>query len=247
MKRSGTTISCLLFTLALPTSALPGEVLLHPTQDNTLIENATGSISNGSGQGIFVGNNASEVIHRAVLTFDVTASVPPGSTLVSIELRLNVSSAPNSTPRTVTVHRLNAPWGEGASIGPGGRGAPATPGDATWYHTFYPDQLWSSPGGDFESTASATTTVGETGLHAWSGPGLMADVQHWLDAPETNFGWLLRGEEVGASTARSFDSRESDCEECRPLLVLHFAPDPVGVKEETWGHVKARFGRQRVH
>ena len=55
-----------------------------------------------------------------------------------------------------------ADWGEGTSVAPGeeGDGAPATTNDATWRHRFFDTIFWTTEGGDFSGTVSASQSVG---------------------------------------------------------------------------------------
>ena len=118
--------------------------------------------------------------------------------------------------------------GEGSSNASGqeGRGANAATGDATWIHRFSATNLWDSPGGDFDPTASASLSVGATGSYTWpSSANLVADVQRWVDDPETNFGWILIGNEGSSRTAKRFDSRESSSL-VQPQLTIEFAAAP---------------------
>ena len=55
------------------------------------------------------------------------------------------------------MRRALADWGEGTSFGLGA-GSPATPGDATWLHTFYNTDLWTNAGGDFSSDMPVTVS-----------------------------------------------------------------------------------------
>jgi hypothetical protein len=155
-----------------------------------------------------------------------------------------VSNAPDTVPHNITVHRVLRDWGEGSSTSSGGSGAPVQPGDATWLHTFFPDSLWSNPGGDFDASPHAATPVGGVGDYAWSGPGLVADVQAWLAAPETNFGWLLRGDESLPRTARRIDTHENTNPGVRPTLYVEFSP-PTGVADDenlpSWARFKASY------
>ena len=41
-----------------------------------------------------------------------------------------------------------------------GDGAPATPNDATWRHRFFDSVFWTTQGGDFSATVSASQSVG---------------------------------------------------------------------------------------
>ena len=83
------------------------------------------------------------------------------------------------------------------------------PGDATWLHTDFDSAVWTVPGGDFNPFASAVTAVGSESLfYTWSGPGLLDDLQYWLDNPALNYGWVIIGDELTAGSAKRFDSRE---------------------------------------
>ncbi len=203
-------------------------ITLIASQDNTLYEHPAGLLSNGSGSFLFAGVTQTISIRRALIRFDLSA-IPPGSTIDSAQLILAMD-------RTTTggiafnLHRVTAAWGEGASNAgdPGGLGAPAEPGDATWLHRFYDTEFWSTPGGDFAGAPSATATVAFVGTYQW-GPtaGMIADVQHWLDNPSQNFGWILKAADESIVSAKRFHSRESALPDARPRLVVHFTPPPL--------------------
>ena len=204
------------------------EVVLAPVKDTSLYEDSGGTIGNGAGQHLFagrVGSNGGGLIRRAVLAFDVASSVPEGATITGAELILNLSRSPGGTVQ-VTVHALTADWGEGASDAAGeeGSGATAVANDATWLHTFFDTSTWQTPGGDFVEAESAKTDVSANlKPYSWSGDGLIADVQRWLDTPETNFGWIVIGDEQSQGNTRRFDSRENPSENTRPNLRLVFS------------------------
>lgn len=207
-------------------SAGAAQVSLGPDADNTLFADPNGALSNGAGENIFVGRTGQGGVRRGVLSFDVAANVPAGSTINSATLSLHLSQASNNTSVATSLHRLLADWGEGTSATAGGSGAPSTPGDATWLHRFYPTDLWTTPGGDFNASASATTNVSIVGAYNWSSAALAADVQHWLDNPLASFGWLVRGDELTNNSAKRFDSRENTTESFRPILTIDYTPAP---------------------
>jgi hypothetical protein len=68
--------------------------------------------------------------------------------------------------------------------------------------------------------------VDATGFYSWSGPGLVADVQSWLDNPQDNFGWVLIGNESVAQTAKRFDTHENTETSFRPELSVRYATEP---------------------
>lgn len=187
-------------------------VVLPCVKDNTLYESATGSLSNGRGSGLFVGVTGQPGIRRALLQFDVAANLPAGARVVSAQLKVNCVQSAFGGTVPVTVHRAAAAWGEGNSVANGGQGsgAPAATGDATWLHTFFSNQFWSTPGGDFTPVVSATLQTPPFGLCSSDVTAqLVADVQSMLDAPTQNFGWLLKTNEALAYVARKIDSRQS--------------------------------------
>lgn len=185
---------------------------LTPVKDNTLFESGTGHLSNGVGAGLFVGKTNNNLLRRGLLTFDIASAIPPAAVIESVRLTMHMAQT-STGARTVSVHRVLTDWGEGTSnstVGGGGQGAPATTGDATWIHTFFDTATWQNAGGDFDDTASASMMIGIIGTYTWnSTPRLVNDVRDWLERPDENFGWLLRGDEEAQGTAKRFDSRES--------------------------------------
>ncbi|GAB4375983.1 MAG: hypothetical protein Kow0042_21810 [Calditrichia bacterium] len=205
------------------------EVSINPVQDNTLYEDANGSLSNGSGIYFFVGNTLTSFSRRALLMFDIAGNIPAGAIIDSVYLKLNMSRTIAGN-QDVALYRVLKPWGEGASNAPGqeGGGAPSAPGDATWIHTFYDTSFWANPGGDFAALPSATQSVDGLGTYTWGSTPLMsADVQDWLDNPATNFGWIAVGNESVNTTAKRFDSRENPNPNNRPLLTIYYSTPQI--------------------
>jgi hypothetical protein len=205
-----------------------------PEKDSTLIENSTGALSNGSGPAIFAGriSSGSNSIRRALVDFDLSSQIPPGSIVTKAILSLYLSST-NAGPIPIRLHRVLADWGEGASSSSGGGGAPSTTGDSTWIHRFFADSFWNRAGGDFDPTPSGVALVDQIGSYSWgSTAAMVSDVQEWLDHPETAYGWALLGDETLPTTVKRFDSRESPEAANRPLLYVEFtppcSPDPRG-------------------
>jgi hypothetical protein len=224
--------------VAVCTTASADVLVLHPSRDNTLFLTQDGSLSNGAGEGIFAGNNSLSNTRRGLVYFPVADSLHAAVIIDSVELRLNVDSAPNSTSQIVSAHRVLASWGEGTSVSSGGAGAASANGDATWLHRFYPGTPWTTAGGDFDPTSSASTSVGVSGWHVWKSAALAQDVAFWLSSPASNFGWLIQGPENAPSTARRFDSRETANP---PELVIYYRMPVEAVQPSTWGRVKSLY------
>jgi len=199
-------------------------VVLTPSKDNTLYETSNGSLSNGSGVHLFAGATNQRQLRRALLRFDLTSQIPPGSRITSASLAARVSQT-ISGPQSMELRRVSADWGEGSSnagASSDGDGAPSQPGDATWLHSFFPNRLWSRRGGDFAAVADATAIAG-SGNMAWaSSTAMIARVQEWLDQSSTNFGWIIVGNEALSATAKRFDSREIVPSPTRPSLTIEF-------------------------
>ena len=198
---------------------------INPIKDNTLYQYdpAEGDVSNALGQHFFAGETGMGELRRGVLAFDIAGNVPAGSTILGVTLSLNMSRTGSNTPRIVELHEMLADWGEGTSVAPGeeGDGAPATTNDATWRHRFFDTIFWTTQGGDFSGTISASQSVGPVGVYTWSSSQMRADVQSWLDDPASNFGWLVLGDESEIATAKRFDTRESASP---PVLTIIYRP-----------------------
>jgi hypothetical protein len=247
-RASGSFASLLLLTLVAgaafssePYPMYPMVVELEADRDNTLFETSEDSTSSGAGTRLYLkGPGESFYVserRRFLLHFDLEGSIPPGTTILSAELRLTLDKTDifASGPILVSLHRVTRDWGEGSSDAgvPGGEGTAAATGDATWLHTFYSDLFWTIPGGDFDATPSATAGVGTTltGYSWGSTPELVSDVQAWRLDSASNFGWLLTTDVV--DSGRRFYSRESEPEgegeldSNRPTLILTL-PEPAG-------------------
>jgi len=204
-------------------------VQIQAAKDNTLFEDANGTLSNGIGPNLFTGKSggiAPPQKKRGLIWFDVAGNLPPGSTITSVTLKLSLLRTRDLSSRIVELCRVLQDWGEGTSNSglTGGGGASATIGDATWLHTFFNTDLWVNSGGDFSGTASGSQSVGTlAGDYTWgSTTQMVADVQSWLDDPNNNFGWSLLTDESVIQTARRFGSRENATVANRPLLTIEY-------------------------
>lgn len=228
------------------TSAAHGEIVtLDSIAHGTLYETAGSQTANGLGQHLFAGNNGQDLSRRGLIRFDL-ASLGPNVLVESVVLRLHVSQA-NAAASEVSLHRMLAPWGVGttdAGGGEGGGGA-ATPGSATWTHAFFDDVPWDTPGGDFDLANLASTTVGGVDWYEWSGSGLVDHLQGVVDGTTTDHGWLLRGDESMASTAKRFDSMFAD-PAFHPELVVTYSVVPAPGVVALFG-VAGIGGRRRRH
>lgn len=206
---------------ALSPAANAASLTLGSAKDSTLYDESAGALANGAGAGMFVGNTGESRTTRGILAFDVSA-IPAGSVITGATLRLTMNQGPTSAAN-ISLHRALANWSEGSVVasGGGGGGGPSTAGSVTWLHTSFSDQFWSTPGGDFNAAASATTSVAGTGAYTFTSAQLIADVQSWLDTG-LSFGWIIRGTESGTGTAKRFATRESTAAASRPALEITY-------------------------
>ena len=205
-----------------PELSITRTVSLEPAKDNTLYQSESGGLSNGAGQYLFAGRTDNGALRRAVLAFSLSG-VMPGATVANATLTLHVSRTVGGDV-AMNVHALARDWGEGDSDAPGeeGGGTQAAPGDATWRHTFFNTAQWTTTGGDYVAAPLATTTVGGVGDYTWTSAALTADVQHWLDQPGQNFGWIVLGGETSDRSAKRFESRENATAANRPRLTITY-------------------------
>ena len=217
--------------------------------------------SNGGGLGVFTGADGSGNKLRALLQFDIAGAVPAGSTITGAELTLHLGQvagggggAADDTPRVIELHRLATDWGESTN-GTGastisGASSPAKPGDATWNARMFGTALWATPGGDFAPASSGSATVGQTlnDPYTWSSvPGMVSDVQAWLNDPTSNHGWLLlNASEAEPRTFRAFWSDEASNAALRPQLVITYTPVPEPTALLPMALLATALGRRRA-
>lgn len=211
--------------LATVVSFAQATIIINPAMDNSIYSESTGN-SNALGK-LYAGRTCDGNVRRALLYFDIAAEIPAGATITDVSLNLindNVSLTPVSTD--FSLYPVSTEWGEGTSSG-GGTGDPATADDATWVDAKFGSTTWTAPGGDFGAAVATTTLPAFTGTYSWTSPAMVANVQNWLDAPATNFGWLLRDTEGTDCSARRFGSKDSGT---APLLLVEYiCPAPTAL------------------
>ncbi len=197
------------------------EVEVTPMIDNTMFRDS--DVSNGLGEFIFTGNTNKDIKKRALVKFDLTETVPEGTTVDSVSLTLIPTKVkPGNTE--VVIHRVTTEWGEGTSKAEDGdgKGALATKDDATWSYAKFKSWPWVKKGGDFDIESSASNSVSEGTDAMFRSDRLTLDVNLWLQNPSLNFGWILIGDESKTATSVKFSSKDHKDIEQWPTLRLYY-------------------------
>ena len=219
------------FIAVFSNSFVLGDIItLTPNQDNSIFSES----ENSDGIGWLLVGKAGPGLRRALVRFDIAgSSIPAGATINSVELTLTqlIRASGNNNQYTLELHPVTATWGEGTSgaQGPGGgAGTAATAGDATWTKRIFSTDSWTNPGGDFGPVSGTTLVGGIAGPYTFtSQSGTVTDVQNWLNNPSSNFGWLMRLSDEGATlNARGFGSRESSIDAPTLKITYTAVPEP---------------------
>ncbi|MBM3991226.1 MAG: DNRLRE domain-containing protein [Planctomycetes bacterium] len=205
-------------------------VTLTSSKDATIYNDTVGNRTDSKGPTMYSGQAGTSTawpMRRALVAFD-TSSIPVGSTVTAVQLKLYMSKTVVGA-KSFSIHKLSRAWNEGPTSGYSGNGNTAQVGDPTWLHTYFNNQFWTTPGGDFSPTASATVTIGSTYMfYTWgSTTQMVSDVQSWVANPSQNFGWIVRGPEGGLKSAKQFETRESLPAYWPQLVVTYTLPGPT--------------------
>ncbi len=175
--------------------------------------------------------------NRGLLRFDIAVALPRGSHILSASMDVEVVGEPvdGYAIENFRLHRLLKDWGEGSKSGnPPTLGAPAGTNECNWTHRFaFTSETWATPGGsngvDYVADYSAQTYVYDMLASPYTfGPTdrMSADVQQWLDQPETNLGWMIVAEHEEIDfTSRRFASREDPI--LSPVLTIDLVLPPI--------------------
>jgi hypothetical protein len=214
---------------------------ISSVSDTTLSENYS---SNNFGAMLFAnaGTTQNFTRNRALFKFDIRSAIPPNSKITSADLILEVTHVPADgySFSDFGLHRVLQSWGEGNKLTPtngaggAGTGAPATTNEATWFYRFaFTTNTWSTPGAssptDFAAASSSVQTIyglADSPYTFANSTQMVADVQSWLDRPQSNFGWILVCQDEGSPfTARRFGTHEDT--NFAPQLEIEYTIAPV--------------------
>ena len=131
-------------------------------------------------------SSASNDTTRTLLRFDM-AAIPSGAKILEATLSLYHQSG-SGTDQPVSAHRILSPWSE----------------DTVTWNSRESGTSWTTPGGDFDSTAIATTPVGPANeRYEWSITPL---AQGWVDGSFPNYGVAMTAAVNGMDGERFYTS-----------------------------------------
>ena len=205
---------------------------------DTFINSANPDNNNGISPSLYTGENGQLGLMRGLLKFALPATLR-GQTVSQVTLTLvtrgtGLGDTTPPTAATASLQAVTVPWVEGGGFGDGSMsntvGQPCGTTGATWNQ---PDctggVAWSggSVGAAASGTAMVPAALGASVIwdSAVSGnAGLVAEVQSWIDAPDTNQGWEVSSNTEGnTGQAQRFYSREGTGQ--GPSLSLTLAVD----------------------
>lgn len=221
-----------------------------PDADTSLLE-VSPSNNLGGFSGMNSGTTQNGPRNRALLHFNLS-ELPTNAVIQTAKLTVHVTQQPidGYDFTAFGLHRMFRPWGEGDKIPvtQPGQGVPATAGEATWLHAFYPTNQWAEPGGqlgtDYSSIESSFEIIYDVPNSPYtfpSTPELVDDVQLWINNPATNRGWMLRcADELPRFTARRFGTRE-DANNAPVLELKYLVPPLLQISLTNDSQVAIRF------
>lgn len=206
-----------------------GDTYTYMDAEDTHIARAQPDLSYGAAERLAIGDPADAIL---IAFRQLNRAIPPGAEIGEVELVL----APDGQPdldAIVELHRIVAPWRDGASIG-------AAQDLATTYNcrfsgTSRTRREWSAPGGrgELAEKPSAAGKLGDfwnaqRGAFVFGGAALAEDVRYWLGRRFRNHGWMLTIRPSAAGMrAVSFFAGDAYEAEKRPALRIVYAVTPV--------------------
>ncbi|MEM3126744.1 MAG: DNRLRE domain-containing protein, partial [Candidatus Woesearchaeota archaeon] len=223
-----------------PTDPGFGETITAPENiSDSRIRSATPNTNFGLNGFIRAGRKTADNIHRGIIRFNIS-SLPTGIRVDNAALRLFFFSIPggdNVGLRTFGVHRIqqNPPrdWIET---------------QVTW-NEYTTGNVWTSPGGDFNSVSTFNVTFGSAALNTFIEWNVTSDVELFNQNRSANFGWVIKDElEDTNDFRRDFRSSEATQLNEIPQLIINYTdiqpPTLFNIKEAPPSPVTYLQGRQ---
>jgi Bacterial Ig domain/Secretion system C-terminal sorting domain len=168
----------------------------------------------------FVADNRATRLDRPLLQFSLTG-IAANATITAANVKLVTTSTSNTTSYPLSLHRVTNAWDEGTANG--------AAGICNWTNRVAGPVAWTTPGGDFNPTAEATTNVTGVAAYNWTGGTMNTLVQNWVSGANANNGMLLKYdvETGGATNNKTFASLQNATVASRPLLTFSWTTPPT--------------------
>jgi hypothetical protein len=171
-----------------------------------------------------------EADDRILIQFEhLFRAVTVGADVKNVTLTL-VPTKPIERDATVRIYRVTAPWRDGGSDGE--KQVQGATFNARFADIAPFNRAWTTPGGNDDRAAqpSFSAKIGdcwnaEKKVFEFSGPGLVADVERWLERHYRNYGWII--EIDGLTSPIAFYASDVFETERRPALTIAFDSKPV--------------------
>ena len=193
-----------------------------PPSDDTFINDRFPGNNNGGSASIFTGTEDQGGHMRGLIRFEMPSSLAGRVAVIDALLQMTTRAVGNGgpgSPATVKLHAITEPWAQGVNIGAApmlfvvGQPCSGSAGASWSFRNCPAATAWTTPGGTIApgESASASVPASIDTTTSWSSAGMASDVQGWIDAPSTNFGWLVTSstETMGAGVIQRFYSSEA--------------------------------------
>jgi len=183
-------------------------VTIQPSSSDARIKESSSTTNYGTATYLEVNANMPGSRDRNLIIFDLS-SIPAGANITSavLSLYLCYEDASSGVTRTHDVHRVTQSW---------------TESNVSWDSRDGTNN-WSTAGGSFASTPSASQTIDQTQeFKSWT---VTADVQSFVDGTNSNYGWLIKDDELASTSDKwQFRTREYSTTSVRPKLEITYWP-----------------------
>ncbi len=174
----------------------------------------------GADEQLVVGNNYNGPTNRSIIKFDLTGSgLTQRDKITHVSLKLYASWVRNYETRNINVHQILTTWEEMTSCWtrPYNNTAP-------WYGCAQDDFIARA-----EPSGSISVVDQSEEWYEWSGVGMVALVQDWINHPAYNQGVLIKLAEDGGLDPKLFQFFSSDYSDpaYRPYLEIAYEEDAL--------------------
>ncbi|MFC3791835.1 cadherin-like beta sandwich domain-containing protein [Paenibacillus sp. GCM10012307] len=156
--------------------------------------------------------------------------IPEGAIISEASLNLyHYAQRSTARARDVFAHQANAPWVEGrGGSGNSNDGSMASPGEVTW------ENYITNNTNPFNPLASGQTNI--SGVPQWYAFEITDMVRNWTDAPETNYGVVLKPQSYPNSNdptmtgTKRFYTKDYTDSQLRPYLRVVYMMPVTGIE-----------------